>query len=260
MRRNLGAMVEFGIIGNPLGHSRSQEYFNARFQSEHIPAVYRNFPLDKLDGFRDWVASRPDLQGLNVTFPYKEQVMPFLDWISPEAAAIGAVNLIRIEHGAEGFFLKGYNTDCLGFRQDFRDWMSALKIDMTGLKALVLGTGGASKAVRTALQSMGIPFRLVSRDASKGIPYGLLDAELMRECRLIVNATPLGMSPMDDKCPSIPYEFVSSRHLLYDVVYRPSETLFMQKGLAAGAKVRNGMGMWQAQALENWQLFSISNL
>ena len=236
-------MRHFGIIGFPLLHSFSAKYFNEKFATEKIDAEYSLYPLYALTSERmnELMGS---LDGFNVTFPYKEQVIPYLDRLDETALAIGAVNVVHQR--------VGYNTDCIGFLESIKPLLREYDS-----KALVLGTGGASKAACYGLRKLGIVPTLVSRTPQEGmLAYEALDAEVMAEHTVIVNCTPLGMLPDVNSCPAIPYELLSSRHLLFDCVYNPEETLFLQKGKAQGATIQNGIGMLLGQAKAAWQIWN----
>jgi shikimate dehydrogenase len=243
-------MRKFGLIGFPLGHSFSKKYFTQKFAEEGISdAVYDLYELPDLTKLPELLARNPELCGLNVTIPYKQAIIPFLDELSPTAARIGAVNVIRISEGK----LTGYNSDYEGFLQSLRMFYP----QHSGSQALVLGSGGASKAVQAALENLSIPYRVVSRNPEAGeLSYDHLTPEVMETCDLIINATPLGTFPEVDSCPPIPYQYLTFRHFLYDLVYNPSETLFMKKGKGAGAQVKNGAEMLQLQAEAAWQIWN----
>ena len=236
-------MRHFGIIGFPLLHSFSAKYFNEKFATEKIDAEYSLYPLNVLTNERMNELMR-SLDGFNVTFPYKEQVIPYLDRLDETALAIGAVNVVHQR--------VGYNTDCIGFLESIKPLMREYD-----RKALVLGTGGASKAACYGLRKLGITPTLVSRTPQEGmLAYEALDAEVMAEHTVIVNCTPLGMLPDVNSCPAIPYELLTPRHLLFDCVYNPEETLFLQKGKAQGATIQNGIGMLLGQAKAAWQIWN----
>lgn len=231
------------------------------FSEQNIDAVYDLYPISSINGFNEVVSGNMELCGLNVTIPYKQQVMSFLDELDPEAAQTGAVNVIKIIRSEdEKPYLKGYNTDLIGFRESIRPLLENLKNDETGnnnLKALVLGTGGASKAVIYGLKQLGVDITLVSRNAGDGIiTYVDLTKEIYKSHRVIVNTTPLGMFPEVNSCPDIDYSEISERHLLYDVVYNPDSTLFLKKGNERGAVVMNGLQMLHLQALEAWKIWN----
>ncbi len=244
-------MRQFGLIGYPLSHSFSKKYFTAKFEKENISGVsYELYELSALQDFKSWMNSIAGLQGLNVTIPYKQEVIPFLDRLNEKAKAIGAVNVIRKE--SDGTYT-GYNSDYYGFKNSLEDFLGTPLPE----KALVLGTGGASRAVVVALQDLGIAYRYVSRQASGcTLGYEQLTPQLMEEYKLIVNTTPLGMYPATDQCPPIPYEAIGAEHRLYDLVYNPEETLFMKKGLIQGARVKNGLDMLILQAEKAWEIWN----
>lgn len=243
----------YGLLGFPLGHSFSAKYFTEKFAREGIEAAYRNFEYPTIEEAMQALMAQPDLRGFNVTIPYKEQVMPYLSELAPEARQIGAVNAVRVlGRGETGTYkLKGYNTDVIGFVGSIFPLLRPVH-----RAALVLGTGGASKAVVFGLQSLGIETVYVSRTAGEGrLSYADLTREVMERHLVIVNCTPVGMYPHVDECPAIPYEMLGSEHLLYDLVYNPLETRFMQKGRAQGATAKNGLEMLHLQAEAGWQLW-----
>lgn len=238
----------YGIIGYPLSHSFSPGYFNKKFQEENIDAVYQLFPLQDIGMFPQLLAAHPDLRGLNVTIPYKTTVIPFLHHIDETARAIGAVNCIDIRNG----ILTGYNTDCSGFEQSLLPLLKPYH-----KHCLVLGTGGASLAVIYVLQKLGISYTLVSRNKTdKTLTYDELTPELIVQHTVIINTSPLGMYPDIDSYPDIPYSAITNRHLLYDLVYNPGQTLFLEKGKAKGAQIRNGLEMLLLQAEAGWDIWN----
>ena len=239
-------MRHFGIIGFPLMQSFSAKYFNEKFAQEGIDAEYSLYPLDK----DEWAKGEPlktllnSLDGMNVTIPYKQAVIPYLERLDETAAVIGAVNVI-CRH-------VGYNTDCLGFMDSIRPLLHA-----EDKKALVFGTGGASKAVCYGLRKLGVEPTLVSRTPKAGmLGYADLTKEVMARHTVLVNSTPLGMMPDTDSCPDIPYEYISAQHLLFDCIYNPEETLFLRKGRAQGARTKNGMEMLFGQAKAAWAIWN----
>lgn len=242
-------MKQFGLIGYPLSHSFSQKYFTEKFENEHIGGCrYDNFPLTEINEFKDLISNN-DLTGLNVTIPYKQVVMPFLDSVEDEAAAIGAVNTIQFRNGK----LKGYNTDVYGFVESLMPFI----LERSDLKALILGTGGASKAVAYGLKKMHIQYQFVSRtERENTITYDALTPELVKQNQLIVNTTPLGMYPNVDEAPKIPYNGITDEHILYDLVYNPVETLFLLKGKEKGAEIKNGLEMLHLQAEKAWEIWN----
>jgi shikimate dehydrogenase len=241
-------MEQYGLIGYPLGHSFSRRFFNEEFFPEHgIEAEYLNFEIPDADGLLEVVRTHPLLRGLNCTIPHKQAIIPLLDEISPEAREIGAVNVIRIRNGR----LKGFNSDIIGFMDSLRPLLRPHH-----RRALVLGSGGASKAVWAGLLRLGLEPLQVSRRAGEGVlSYEMLSPELMADCTVVVNCSPVGMFPRVDECPVIPYELLSERHLLYDLVYNPLDTLFMQRGRERGATVKNGLEMLRLQALASWKFW-----
>lgn len=243
----------YGLIGFPLTHSFSKTYFNNKFESENINAEYLNFEIPDIGDLMEVVAEYPDLCGLNVTIPYKEQVIPYMDEMDADAAAIGAVNVIRfIRSKGDDLRFKGYNSDIVGFCDSIRPLLTPYRD-----KALVLGTGGASKAVVRGLQNLGVESQLVSRDKKEGaITYGEIDAEIMATHKIIVNTTPLGMYPHVDECPDIPYGMLTPQHLCYDLLYNPDVTLFMKRAREMGAEVKNGLEMLLLQAFESWRIWN----
>ena len=245
-------MRKFGLIGFPLGHSFSKKFFSEKFENESIDARYDLYELSNITEFQD-LRNSVELSGLNVTIPYKEQVIPLLDRLDDTAAHIGAVNVIRFDYDKNGTAtLTGFNTDAVGFENSLKPFLKSYH-----KKALILGTGGASKAILYTLQKLGIECRYVSRTVSKGqLTYSDLNKEIIDDNLLIINATPLGTFPKTDICPDIPYQFLTEKHLLFDVVYNPAETLFMKKGRDAGATALNGEEMLIGQALAAWEIWN----
>ena len=243
-------MSLYGLIGYPLGHSFSKQYFTEKFEKEGINAVYETFPIASINDFPALLKAHPGLKGLSVTIPYKEQVLQFITELSEEVKAIGATNSIKIV----GDKLIAYNTDMVGFRQSF---VKLLK--PSHKKALVLGTGGAAKAVQYVLKQLSIDFITVTRSEvlKPGlINYKMIDEKMMREYTVVINCSPAGMQPNIDTYPDIPYELVTPAHYLYDLVYKPAETLFLKKGKAQGALVENGHEMLLIQAEESWKIWN----
>lgn len=244
----------YGLLGYPLGHSFSASFFNEKFRREGIDAEYRNFELPEIGELMELLAELTELRGLNVTIPYKQQILPYLTDLSPQARQIGAVNTVRLVHDSDGNLteLKGFNTDAPAFARTL-----APLLPDEAVSALVLGTGGASKAVGAALSWLGIEHRFVSRTPAPGqLAYNQLSAEIMAANHLIVNTTPLGMHPKTDTCPPIPYELLTPAHICYDLVYNPEETLFLKNAAARGATIRNGLSMLHLQALLAWQIWN----
>ena len=245
-------MDKYGLIGYPLGHSFSISYFNQKFADEGINATYENFEIPSIDDLPEIIDRYPNLRGLNVTIPYKEKVIPFLDSISPEARAIGAVNVIRVVHQKNKTLLKGYNSDVIGFTQSIEPMLDP----KWHKKALILGTGGASKAINYGLKSLGIEPVFVSRYERPGtIQYQSITPDVVREYNVIVNCTPMGMYPHTDECPQLPYEAMDSHTILYDLIYNPDQTLFMRNGAKYGAEVKNGLEMLLLQAFASWEFW-----
>ncbi|MBR3444402.1 MAG: shikimate dehydrogenase [Prevotella sp.] len=245
-------MDKYGLIGYPLGHSFSISYFNEKFESEGIDAVYENFEIPQIDDVKEIIDSNPDLKGFNVTIPYKQQVLKYIKELSPEAKAIGAVNVIRIEHKGNKTVLKGFNSDVIGFTKSIEPILNTYH-----KKALILGTGGAAKAVQYGLQSLGIETLFVSRTKKKNaITYEEVTADIVREYNVIVNCTPVGMYPHIDECPKLPYEAMDSHTLLYDLLYNPDETKFLRLGAERGATVKNGLEMLLLQAFVSWEIWN----
>lgn len=247
-------MDKYGLIGYPLKHSFSISYFNEKFQSENINAEYVNFEIPRIEDFMEVVEENPNLRGLNVTIPYKEQVIPYLDELDKDTAKIGAVNVIKIiPQGKGDVKLVGYNSDIIGFTRSIEPLLQSHHV-----KALILGTGGASKAVFHGLANLGIEATFVSRTKKSNdiLTYQELTPEIMQEHTVIVNTTPLGMYPNVDACPDIPYDQLTPNHLLYDLLYNPHETLFMKKGMERGATVKNGLEMLLLQAFVSWEIWN----
>ncbi|SDG74913.1 shikimate dehydrogenase family protein [Chitinophaga filiformis] len=242
-------MKVYGLIGYPLSHSFSKGFFAEKFAREGIrDCMYESFPIPEINELPALLAQYPDLQGLNVTIPYKQAVMSYLDELSPAAAQIGAVNCIHFKDGRK----KGHNTDAIGFRRSLEPLLQPHHN-----KALVLGTGGAAKAVQYVLEGLNIPYKLVSRQASAdSISYEQLDAATMASHTLIVNATPLGMYPNVSAAPALPYEQLTDKHLLYDLIYNPAVTAFLQQGADRGATIKNGHEMLILQAEASWEIWN----
>jgi shikimate dehydrogenase len=244
-------MRHFGLIGYPLGHSFSKIFFTEKFEKENIDARYDLYPLENIAEFESLV-HEVELTGLNVTIPYKQQVMPYLDELDATAAEIGAVNVIKFIRNQGKLTLKGYNSDAIGFRESILPFLNE-----SHRKALILGTGGASKAVDYTLRQLGLETQFVSRNKAPGIiTYDELNSEIMAENTVVVNCTPAGMFPKTDACPDIPYRLLNKQHLLYDVIYKPEETLFLQKGKSEGATTVNGMEMLFGQARAAWIIWN----
>lgn len=247
-------MKKYGLIGYPLRHSFSIGYFNEKFRAERIDAEYVNFEMPDITEFTGVIAENPNLAGLNVTIPYKEQVIPYLDELDKDAAQIGAVNVIKIVRKKGKVRLIGYNSDIIGFTQSIEPLLQPHH-----KKALILGTGGAAKSVFHGLKNLGVTGVYVSRTTRKGmLTYEKLTPEVMRDHTVIVNCTPVGMYPKVDFCPDIPYDLITPNHLLYDLLYNPNVTLFMKKGEAQGAVTKNGLEMLLLQAFAAWDIWNSS--
>lgn len=245
---------EFGIIGYPLAQSASPAFFNKKFSDENINAQYIPFEIESIEELQRVLEEHPLLCGFNVTIPYKVDVMKYLESISDEAEAISAVNVVKITRDTTGkALLRGYNSDVIGFTRSIEPLVKGRH-----KKALILGTGGVSKAVAYSLKSLGIEYLFISRRATKNsIKYEEISDEIIQSHTLIINCTPLGMVGHGiDQCPDIPYEKLSSNHLLYDVVYNPENTMFLQKGAAQGAETKSGYEMWYLQALASWEIWN----
>ncbi|MEX0980613.1 MAG: shikimate dehydrogenase [Bacteroidales bacterium] len=246
-------MRKYGLIGYPLGHSFSKEYFAEKFSREKIDeAVYDNYPIEDIAKFEPLYKGDPDLKGLNVTIPYKEQIIPYLDVLSEDARDIGAVNTVCLCTKTGRLVKVGHNTDVPGFRKSLLEQLNA-----TPQQAIVLGTGGSSKAVVCVLEEMGVEVIRVSSSGQKGaIGYGDLAEKLVKNAKLIVNTTPLGMHPEMEGFPDIPYDALTTDHLLFDLVYNPAVTRFMQMGRNRGASAVNGRDMLVYQAEEAWEIWN----
>lgn len=248
----------YGLIGHPLGHSFSQGYFNNKFNAENINAQYMNFDLEDINELMELLSEYPNIYGLNVTIPYKEQVIPFLSSIDDDAKEIGAVNVIKFIRDAAGEItsLRGYNSDAPAFAQTMKPLLNASRTS-----AMVLGTGGASKAVKHALEKLGIEVHMVSRRKSAStLAYEELTKAMVTQHKIIVNTTPLGMYPHVDECPDFPYRFLTHEHLCYDLIYSPDETLFMKRSKEAGAEVKNGLEMLLLQAFISYEIWNRTEL
>ncbi len=245
-------MKLFGLIGYPLGHSFSAPYFKQKFEDEEIVAEYRNFPLEQISDFEELVKREPKLVGLNVTVPYKQKIIPYLDALNPTARSIGAVNTIFFCRKEGRLSLLGYNSDVLGFERSLKEHLKE-----EHKQALVLGSGGSSKAVIHVLDGLGISFQLVSRKRGEGLlSYDQLDRKIMESHKLIINTTPLGMHPKIDSYPEIPYEMITPHHLLFDLVYNPEKTRFLSMGQEQGASIVNGSDMLVYQAEGSWEIWN----
>lgn len=245
--------MNLGLIGKSISHSFSKSYFEKKFKEESITGFrYTNFDLENLDSLLK-IISDHQLSGLNVTKPYKEEVIPYLDELESTAKEIGAVNCIKISQKNNKPYLTGYNTDHYGFAQSIKPFLEPIH-----QRALILGTGGASKAVHFALKNIGVDVYFVTtgeKKAANWFHYSELNEHVMNAFKLIVNGTPLGLFPKVNECPDIPYEHLSPKHLLYDLIYNPEETLFLQKGKEQGATTINGLSMLKLQADKAWEIW-----
>lgn len=244
-------MDKYGIIGYPLGHSFSPGFFNEKFKNEGIDAVYERYELSQIDLLPEIIASNPELCGLNVTIPYKQQIMQYLDELSEEAREIGAVNVVKVTHNGKNVHLKGFNSDVIGFSRSIEPLL-----EKHHKKALILGTGGAAQAIDYGLKQLGLETIKVSRyERPDTIQYDKITPDVIKEYKVIINCTPIGMYPNTEECPNLPYEAMDSQHLLYDLIYNPDTTLFMQKGMERGAVVKNGLEMLLLQAYASWEFW-----
>ena len=246
-------MREFGLIGKKLGHSFSKNYFAKKFENEGISdSQYDLYEIPSAENLPDLISKfNGRLEGLNVTIPYKEDVLPLLSDIDPTAKEIGAVNVLKISKEGK---IKGYNSDYYGFKTSLKNFVGT---DLNGIKALIFGTGGASKAVKQALIDLNIPYQYVSRNGGTNmLSYDDVTTSTIKEHQLLINSTPLGMYPNVDTCPDIPYEAIKQGHYLYDLVYNPEETLFMKKGRVQGAKAIHGLEMLELQAEKSWEIWN----
>ena len=244
-------MKKLGLLGRHISYSFSRSYFNAKFEKENLSGFsYKNFDIDSITMFPDILKNNPELIGMNVTIPYKEVVMPYLDKLDQKAREIGAVNTIKISKDRT---LTGYNTDCYGFKNSLKP---ALKHHHK--KALILGTGGASKAIAYSLKELGIAYSYVSRKLKSDVKftYNMLTDSIIKEHQIIINCTPLGTFPNIDNCPEIPYEALGSTHILFDLVYNPEETKFLKQGKDQGATTINGLNMLKLQAEKAWEIWN----
>ncbi len=249
------SIKKLGLIGYPLTHSFSARYFAEKFKNEGISGyTYENFEIPRIEDFPNVIKNNPEILGLNVTIHYKEQIIPYLDELDDEAKEIGAVNTIKVIRSVDGSVkLKGFNTDIYGFRETLKPLLK-----MNHYKALILGTGGAAKAVEYVLKKIGLSVLYVSRnpESENERSYIELNEFAVKDFPVIVNSTPLGMHPKVDACPDIPYEFLNENNLLYDLIYNPAETLFMKKGAEKGAITQNGLGMLKLQAEKAWSIWT----
>ncbi|MGB4205271.1 MAG: shikimate dehydrogenase [Bacteroidales bacterium] len=244
----------FGLIGYPLGHSWSKSYFDKKFLAEKIhDAEYQLFPVKDLSLLKTLPEIYPSLQGLNVTIPYKISILPYLDFIDPVAGQVNAVNVVKIIRAGSRTSLHGFNSDVVGFERSIKPLLKSHH-----RSALILGTGGASRAAAWVFTKLGISYVYVSRDSSEQLQIGYdeLDNEIMEKHTIIVNATPLGMAPDIHSKPQLPYHLISDRHLMFDMVYNPTETAFLESGRKRGATIKNGLEMLHIQAEESWLIWN----
>jgi shikimate dehydrogenase len=239
---------QYGLIGYPLKNSFSEMYFNNRFEAEELTdCFYQNFAIEDISQFPAWLASNPNLKGFNITIPHKQSVIPFLDELDKTAQFVGAVNCVNKEPNGQW---KGYNTDVIGFEKSLQPLLDG------PCQALVLGTGGASKAVEYVLQTLGIPYMLVSRNPEPNqLGYPDITTEIINSHTLLINCTPLGMFPNIDEAPVLPYHLITKAHIAYDLIYLPAETLFLSNCRKQGATVCNGLNMLYGQAAEAWEIW-----
>ncbi|UAB81073.1 shikimate dehydrogenase [Marixanthomonas sp. SCSIO 43207] len=241
-------MAKYGLVGKDIAYSFSKTFFSIKFEKENRQDTYHNFDIESIDQFPKIISENPDLKGLNVTIPYKEAIIPFLDRIDKEAQEIGAINTIKFQNDGS---LKGYNTDHYGFAKALANFLP-----LKDKSALILGTGGASKAIKYVLKTMGFRYQVVSRKKTEStITYSSLNKQIIEDHCLIINCTPLGTSPNISACPTIPYQFISKDHLLFDLIYNPSQTEFLKLGRAQGAKTSNGLKMLEHQAKKAWKIW-----
>ena len=241
----------YGLIGHPLKHSYSKDYFENKFRNECLDCKFVNFDIDSLDMLESTVVSNPELQGFTVTYPYKNEIINHLDFIDKSAKEIGAVNVVKIDSNRK---LHGFNTDYIGFQELLKDAISEKEIS----RAIVCGTGGASKAVQYVLKKMNIDYQTVTRHSNTegNLTYTQLKAIGFHDNELIINATPLGMHPNVTECADVPYDTINSSNILIDLIYNPGETLFLKKGASMGASIYNGLKMLHIQADAAWIIWS----
>ena len=247
-------MKIFGLIGKKLTHSFSPEYFRRKFEELKIDAKYSLFELNEITDFQNLILTNPDISGLNVTIPYKKEIIHYLTELDDVACQIGSVNTIRFIRKDQNLILKGYNTDVIGFENTLLQLLDAKE----GVQALILGTGGSAASVAYVLNKQKIPFLSVSRNpkTENEISYREINKGLIQENKLIINASPVGMFPNIAEAPSIPYHFLGKAHFLYDLVYNPLETEFLKRGKMQGAKTMNGIKMLEAQAEDAWKIWN----
>lgn len=243
-------MAKYGLLGKHISYSFSRSYFSKKFESENLKHTYVNFDIEAIEMLTQIIENNPSIRGMNVTIPYKEAVIPFLDKINKKAKKIGAVNTIKFTKNEK---LVGYNTDYYGFKNSLKPLLQ-----QQSYQALILGTGGASKAVAFAFKKLSIPYKFVSRTSKNGtiLTYSDLSENIINSHKIIVNCTPLGTFPNINNCPEIPYNGITEHHILYDLIYNPSETKFLKKGKDQGAQTINGLKMLQLQAEKSWEIWN----
>ncbi len=243
----------YGLIGKPLEHSFSGDYFAKKFEEKHIDAEYRLWEMDKLPDLHKFARDNPQLKGLNITIPYKRAVFSEMDKVYSPVSIIGSMNVIKVHRDGDKIILKGFNTDIIGFEKSLRPLIKGQKI----IRALILGTGGSSHSVAYVLRRLGIYFSFVTRHPEKmeTVGYSWITPAIMNEFHLIVNTSPVGMYPHSEQAPAIPYDLITPNHILFDLIYNPEETLFLKKGKAQGATVKNGLEMLKIQAEESWKIW-----
>ncbi|MGR7813587.1 shikimate dehydrogenase family protein [Lacinutrix undariae] len=243
---------KLGLVGKDISYSFSVSYFTKKFEKENLPFTYQNFDLEKISELKEILQNDKSIQGLNVTIPYKEQVIPLLDSLNRKAKKIGAVNTITVSPKGK---LKGYNTDYYGFKKSIQPFLKPHH-----KKALILGTGGASKAITFALKKLGIRYDYVSRSQKEGVTflYSDLTEKIIADYTIIINCTPIGTYPNVNECPDIPYDGITDKHILYDLIYNPERTKFLLCGELKGATVCNGMKMLELQAKKAWKIWSLT--
>ena len=250
----------FALIGFPLKHSFSKKYFTEKFEKENIEnCTYELLEIPSASGFPKLITEHPDLVGVNVTIPHKQAIVPYLTALDPASAGrIGAVNCIKILPDGQ---LIGYNTDYYGFKTSLEDWFTKLSIVPYSIKALVLGNGGAAKAVFAALEDLKVEYKIVSRTkSSDNLVYEDLNKQVLNDYKLIINTSPVGTFPNDHECPEIPYQLLTNNHFLYDLVYNPAETLFLRRGLEQGTNIHNGLEMLYLQAEKAWEIWNTKSV
>jgi shikimate dehydrogenase len=243
----------YGLIGEKLSHSFSPDYFNKKFKEKGIDAQYKIFELKSADEFPEFIASHPEIKGLNITIPYKRSLGRFMDFIDKPVHLTGTINTIKIKQNSKGPILSGYNTDIIGFEKTLKP----LTKNKKNINALILGTGGSAKSVAFVLRKLGILFHFISRNHGEILQnnYEWLTKETIGLNQLIINTTPVGMYPNHNEIPDIPFEFITDKHILYDLIYNPTETLFLKKGRNQGALCINGQKMLEIQADASWKIW-----